>query len=58
MNMLIKIMPTLLVYWKRKYAKMYERALIFQVKFLIHLLVGVLAWMEPTSRASLAQTRL
>ena len=50
MNMLVKIMPTLLQEWKIDDAKMYEMGTLFQVQFCIHFLVDVLAELDKLSQ--------
>jgi len=50
MNMIIKIMPTLLQEWKHDNRKMYEMGTIFQVQFCIHLLVDVLIELNKLSQ--------
>ncbi|MCO5560469.1 hypothetical protein L7F22_014084, partial [Adiantum nelumboides] len=38
----VKIMPALLTNWSGKYPKMYEKATVFQVQFLVHFLADLL----------------
>ncbi|MCO5563599.1 hypothetical protein L7F22_017246 [Adiantum nelumboides] len=42
MMRLVKIMPALLTNWSGKYPKMYEKATVFQVQFLVHFLADLL----------------
>ena len=50
MNMLVRIMPTLLQEWKNDYAKMYEMGTLFQVQFCIHLLADVVTQLNKLSQ--------